>query len=332
MRQFSRTTWVVGTGGLAILLVLGVLSYTSQKKVASEAGTLSLERNQILEQAIQKGLGDQDRDRDGLRDWEEGLWGADPDNPDTDNDGTRDGEEVDSNRNPTKAGPADELPAREVSKGVIADEPLSSTDVFARTFFSDYLTLRQTGQLQTQSGKDQMVAQLLATNEGGDFVKTNYDESDIFQSPVSSTEALRQYGNAVGNIITTFSIDNRNEAVVLLDALQNDDPTILDELIPIQEVYKNIHEEIQKLIVPKDAVRMHIDLLNGIATIENTIAMMRETFTDPLQTIAALKSYEENVTALHLAFSNAHSFFSGRGITFDQSEAGYLFADIVKNN
>ncbi|MCH7529851.1 hypothetical protein IIB50_01915 [Patescibacteria group bacterium] len=41
-----------------------------------------------------------DSDDDGLKDWEEVLWGTDPFNPDTDNDGTDDGVEIAVDRNP----------------------------------------------------------------------------------------------------------------------------------------------------------------------------------------------------------------------------------------
>ena len=45
-----------------------------------------------------------DTDGDGLRDWEEDVWGTDPENPDTDGDGLMDGEEVLNERDPNKNG------------------------------------------------------------------------------------------------------------------------------------------------------------------------------------------------------------------------------------
>ncbi|MEK7541563.1 MAG: hypothetical protein AAB533_01815, partial [Patescibacteria group bacterium] len=43
-----------------------------------------------------------DQDADGLKDWEEGIFRTDPQNPDTDADGTPDGEEIKQNRDPLK--------------------------------------------------------------------------------------------------------------------------------------------------------------------------------------------------------------------------------------
>jgi hypothetical protein len=47
-----------------------------------------------------------DSDNDGLKDWEETLWGTDPHKADTDGDGTPDGQEVKDGRNPLKANTA----------------------------------------------------------------------------------------------------------------------------------------------------------------------------------------------------------------------------------
>ena len=332
VRQFSRTTWIMGTGGLALVLVLGVVFYTSHTKELQKPGTLSLTEGQTLAQAIQREFSDQDRDSDGLRDWEEGLWGADPNNPDTDNDGALDGEEVDNNRNPIKAGPDDVLTDIQIQNGVRSYEELNNTDVFARAFFTDYLQLRQGGQLQTQTGKDKLVEQLLSNESLSSFTENNFTEADVTKSQLNTPSAFRQYANAVGSIVETFSLNNRNEAVILLEALEKDDPSVLDELIPIQEAYKNIGEEMQKLVVPKDAVDIHLELLSSISRIETTIAIMRKTFTDPLQAISALKAYQGNATALRLAFVNANTFFNKQGIVFDQTESGYLFTSIAKNN
>lgn len=50
---------------------------------------------------------DLDSDADGLRDWEEPLYGTDQYNPDTDNDGYLDGEEIMSGYDPTRPAPND---------------------------------------------------------------------------------------------------------------------------------------------------------------------------------------------------------------------------------
>lgn len=71
--------------------------------------------NQLEE--LMLGLGDReitnDHDYDGLADWEEELYGTDPNNPDTDGDGYLDGEEVASGYNPAKKAPGDKFPNKE---------------------------------------------------------------------------------------------------------------------------------------------------------------------------------------------------------------------------
>ena len=65
----------------------------------------------------------QDVDADGLKDWEEALWGTDSNNPDTDGDGTKDGEEVKLDRNPLKAGPDDVLSVSAILQNQYAPAP-----------------------------------------------------------------------------------------------------------------------------------------------------------------------------------------------------------------
>jgi len=71
---------------------------TGQKETISQKGGLT----QITEAQL-------DSDNDGLKDWEEKLWGTDPNNPDTDGDGVKDGEELKQGRDPLKPGPDDKL-------------------------------------------------------------------------------------------------------------------------------------------------------------------------------------------------------------------------------
>src|SRR3989338_6718254 len=59
-----------------------------------------------------------DPDKDSLSNADESYWNTDFQNPDTDNDGTLDGEEVKLGRDPSRAGPEDELLSLNITDGI----------------------------------------------------------------------------------------------------------------------------------------------------------------------------------------------------------------------
>ena len=91
---------------LDVVLIIGgvvfVLKYSSRESLL---GINFGSKNSKISQENFK-----DSDNDGLRDWEEELFGTDINNPDTDGDGYLDGEEVDSGHNPLVKAPGDNCP------------------------------------------------------------------------------------------------------------------------------------------------------------------------------------------------------------------------------
>ena len=62
-------------------------------------GEVFQQKSDLLFQKMTLGeIIDKDSDGDGLKDWEEALWGTDPNNPDTDGDGILDGAEIQQKR------------------------------------------------------------------------------------------------------------------------------------------------------------------------------------------------------------------------------------------
>jgi len=78
-----------------------------------------------------------------LKDWEENLWGTDPNNPDTDGDGTSDGKEVSEGRNPLIAGPNDLIKDTIKNNNNNNYQNLNETEKLSRDFFNGYLKLKK---------------------------------------------------------------------------------------------------------------------------------------------------------------------------------------------
>ncbi|OGD66657.1 hypothetical protein A2Z61_00915, partial [Candidatus Campbellbacteria bacterium RIFCSPLOWO2_02_35_12] len=132
----------------AVLLLAVAIGFLASRSSHSQYGTIGILSVNNLNAEIQaeaiKNIAEKDSDRDGLKDWEEALWGSDPHNPDTDGDRTPDGEEVVVGRNPIIAGPNDKLYntlalKKKEDDNKYPEKDLTATDLFAQNLFAEYL-------------------------------------------------------------------------------------------------------------------------------------------------------------------------------------------------
>lgn len=131
---------------LLILLIVGVIGGTTvlvvQRLQNAKAPTDVSNQEGQLEPALPGGQQpadpSDDDDADGLTNADEQRWSTNATNPDTDNDGVSDGQEVQSNRNPTIAGPNDSLPKGfEPGRDVTPIEPAPIEELDVGQFFID---------------------------------------------------------------------------------------------------------------------------------------------------------------------------------------------------
>ncbi len=276
------------------------------------------------------GEAQKDSDGDGLKDWEEVLWKTDPKNPDSDGDGTFDGEEVRNKRNPLKPGPDDEITSIEESplSDVIAqneaEKDLTLTDIFARDFVTGYFALKQGGRYN-DANRDKFINTLI-TSIGNVTEEEKYALKDIIISQKSDTEALRHYGNSLGEVAFRYRrLAENKEATIVNDAIKKDDPQKLDALKPILADYESFIGEYLAISVPIAAYEVHIGLLNANAEARAAIARMGNVFNDPIEGMAGVNAYRSAGTSGGVAIRNLKSFFSKNGIIFNTNEPGAIF-------
>ena len=284
-------------------------------------------------QALAGELARRDADGDGLKDWEEALWGTNPSNPDTDGDGTPDGEEVRASRNPAKAGPDDALDAAALAAkaGAGNGERDTATEEFAQRFFNDYLALVQTGTPIGEAERDRLTssaletAQKLATSPGTPTEK-------VIVSKDSSGEAMRAYGNAVSGVFfSTSLLSNPNETTLLKSALETGDKTVLAQLDPIITDYQTAIAKLAAVPAPEPLAGAHRSLL---AALQDILAMnnaMRNVFQDPLPALIAINGYETYVAALSGALQTMRAEFARRGVAFAEGEPWFRLTHLAQN-
>jgi hypothetical protein len=319
--------------GLLSVAALGFLMSQPQRKEYKFDNALIGGNTQAQKAALYT-LTTIDKDGDGLKDWEEKLWGTDPNNPDTDGDGTSDGDEVNAGRNPTIAGPHDKLEngissaLGQSNISISTNSKLTSTDKFAQDIFTNYISTRKSGMPFSEESKNALVYEALqeVPNLGTPIQK--YTTSDLMISENTDKEAAKNYGNKLGEIILKHSFETENEIVIFNRALANEDEKEIKKLDPIIEGYKNILKESLVLAVPNDAAEEHLLFVQSITSITASIENMRSIYSDPIKAIAGIGEYEQSVLLLERAFNDMHFYFLRKGIEFGEYEAGLALTSV----
>lgn len=299
--------------GIVALFILGVGLYMNKAPKSEQplAGKISTSTS-----STSTDISVRDSDNDGLPDWEERLYGADPLNPDTDGDGTTDGKEIAEERNPTKPGPDDTM-------SVIQDPNFatSSTDITdsRKEFFTKYLAeqskdIRETTYRDLISGFNPK-----KFNPASELADLNIiSENDV--------EALRTYGNAFGVLIQKYTVrTHRTEEEILGDGLKTKSDITLKELQLPAMTYKNFSNDLKAMRVPSGLVKHHLLIVNGYEGMSKGLLGMKVLFSNPIDGAAGYQRYTLARLDVTTGYAGIVSYFANHGVTFTIDEPGYPF-------
>ena len=268
---------------LFVLILLGgglfALWFVGQKSLAQKQAADTSTPFYLRDQA--------DGDQDGLKDWEEKLWGSDPANPDSDGDGTTDGAEVIAERHPMKAGPDDQLVTEEEKVAVNLGKTLRD---------------RQTP-LLTPSREEVSAATVI--HQGSEL-------SIVTESPAS----LNQYAASFKSFLTDFHAFQGEDAVKL--ALTYDDqpdPAIIVKLKIMSTFFKLQANKFPKVVVPESATAVHLTLVNSLENLSANIANIAQIPTEPVLALQSTQVYTEKVLAMIRAVTKIDQYLQTKNIT-----------------
>jgi len=300
---------------IAMVAIVFAVDYATKQK---KGGTLAISPARVELSGVNT-----DSDGDGLRDWEEKLWGADPQNPDTDGDSTSDGDEVISNRDPLKPGPEDALEEASATKNNV-DPQLTKTDIFARDIFASLVSLESSGNVTPDSlyNTSSLLLQGLLQDQPGD----KYTINDLAIGGASTAESIRSYGNALGSIIQKHkNLVGYPEVFILNDVLDSEDASLLKKLDPLIAGYKSASTDLLHTTVPQGNVSNHLQALNSLTNIANSLENIKLVLDDPATGMIGIKQYDEELTKLNEAIVKTRGYFIQQRAVFTSQEPGFIF-------
>ncbi len=297
-----------------ILLVSSFIFYTykrgSTENYINTDSLTALKNNTVSQEQEAK-----DTDGDGLKDWEEVLYGTNPNNPDTDGDGTPDGLEIQHNRNPLIKGPKDSLTPTATKNGSTPtnSDNLTLTDKFAEDFFIKFMNLKQSGVKVTSDNADQIASDYLKSSSLPDIQGKTYKEKDL-QLIKTDKNILKTYSDSVTLVMARYWPNNKNnESLILQSAFDTtqDNPInekTLNGLTGITDNYKKILTQLVSTPVPELAVSFHINILNSLSLYIKTLEMITGAYSDPLSGLAGLNALQTNQTNLIVNIANLRTY------------------------
>lgn len=281
-----------------------------------------------------------DTDGDDLKDWEEVLWHTNPNNLDTDGDGTKDNDEILARRDPTKAGPGDEMD-RQLSKidvpNASAEETKSQTltEQLARDFGDAYVRRKFSG-----SGKiDQnYLSKLLFSGVTKGIGKENlqlpeeiFTKKDFVIVADSSSAAIRDYLNRLGELFVSIpnngdpALSAQNELQFTIKAIEEERLDDLKKLLVARDAYQKFANGLKTMPVPASMAKSHQSMANSFWRLGVIVEKMSKFEEDPAESFAALNAYLIEARRSIGPLTAIVEQIKANHFVFQENEGGALF-------
>jgi len=294
---------------LAVIIILGLISFTisslffGKNSYVAQRKEAKLQNQKItLNNLLQK-----DTDGDRVMDWEEALWGTDPNKEKTFNDTS------DANYIKQKRGDLN-LSENTSTQG---NDTITETDKFAQQFFASLTAMKQTGGIDQNSIKNVSTALgqnivdptlidqytqgeiKIALNDGPNEQKTYYTEAKkLFET--YKNEGLGDELEIVGTIVSSGTTGNEQGSA--------------ERLTKISDAYQGFAKKMIELKVPASLAQYHSLIINSANNTGISVRSMTKIINDPIIGLSGLSQYQKYNDDLITSVINLEKKLSDNGI------------------
>jgi hypothetical protein len=275
---------VLVIGGLIIFWYQSGISLSTDNSRSDATGTTT---NEIAQ------LKNQDSDSDGLNDWEEQLWGTDPESPDTDGDGTEDGREVENNRDPTEPGPNDQLAPASTSTDTLANQNLTRT--VTTEFLPDagvIAAASNEGQAITQNDLERLSSAAAGSNQLQSAEVSQRDELKIAQN-YQPADVDQYFDRLVNAQRPVDNPDRTNPLTVVAQAIQSGQDNV--DLTPYISQHQTAIDRLKSMTVPDRFAASHLEILQSIERMLFALQKLNRMQVDPVGSVVGIQEFKEGI-------------------------------------
>ena len=258
---------------LAVLIVVAGVYFTFNK---DKGGTPNISDDYEKSVELSK-----DSDGDGLKDWEEVLFGFDPHHPDTDKDGIDDYTEYQK--------------MQEVSEATSTKEVSATTDnvtdTIAHKIFSAYVYSKRNGAFDkelfknvvTKIGDETITSKI-------DIPKDKYTKDDFKNIINPSVRSAMVYRASLKKALIETQNIKEYELATYARFIEGD-KNALDTLKKEAKIYQEASEKMLAIPIPEDILDTHIKLANAFYGLSQAMYELDDPEKDPILMQAVLRKF-----------------------------------------
>jgi hypothetical protein len=329
--------WRIPIAVLFSLCLVGA-SYVLARAVSSPPSAEASPETALLQTVAQM-----DSDKDGLPDWEETLYGTDPQVADTRNLGMADGDAVRSGLIVPKAISDIEIAAATIPTNSKIDyeaedlpipTPGTLTDSFAKQFLNRYVTAKA-----KNNGNDLTVTQINALADAMIAELTNAvsraaDYRNRWGMNVSGAgpDAIRSYA-AAAEAVTKHNPSGaqKSDTQYFSDVIERRDVSAAGQLQALSKSYRNIAVGLAALATPEELVTPSLGIVNGVMRLSTIYGDIARASDDPFTALLALEQYYATQRAVTRSFKELASVYAAENVVLQKGTPGAEYVNLMKN-
>ncbi len=264
-----------------------------------------------------------DTDADNLPDWQEALYGTNPNDPNSFKAGMSDGEAVAQGLLTPKS-LASQVPEDDGSNfpgTTPADD--SITAQFSKKFFARYFSTR--GSTPPNEQEMMRFVESAVQELSAEYIQPNtYLVRDVRVVAGSGRESLLAYASQLEEAFAANTVLVDTDALTYFEnAVLKNDAAGFDSLQNISGAYKKIALAAIKIPVTAELRDTHLALVNSFMHMHESVGNMASVPTDPIRGLVGLGTYEQDASGMLGAFAHLTTIFNTNGVTIQTGESGY---------
>lgn len=271
---------VLGFIGLGILIFLISNTFFGKNHFLSSKKEKNLETQKLtVNQLIQK-----DSDQDGVADWEEALWGTDPNKKIT-FENTPDGTYIDNKKKLLNI------------EDKANTENMTETDKFAREFFTAFTAMKASGQIDTSTINN--FSNALGQKIIDPTLIDTYATKDIKNTKKDDLESKQKYYVSLKTLFEKYKSEGIGEELTIVgNNLSNSSSsdgqnTLSNNLLIISQAYKDFAQKVIETPVPESLSQYGLKIANGANNTGISVLNMSKIVNDPVIGISGLSQYQK---------------------------------------
>jgi Cdc6-like AAA superfamily ATPase len=185
------------------------------------------------------------------------------------------------------------------------------SDRFAKDVFAAYLKYQQN---EGKISDDDLSRDAIA-NIKTDFIpKPRFNLSSIKIFAPKNNDEIKAYGNQFAK-----------EYLETVGKTQTNPEKYSKRVSDLRPIYEEIVANMKKMQVPSQIASEHIELMNSLGIMSDSLALIDAQSDDPVKALLGLRMIQESVPKQYNMFIRISDFFQQNGILFSNSEYGSIW-------